>query len=352
MPLDPRHHRLDDLLRRPLAPRDPIELGTTDHTTSGDAWGFPEPFHRGRQSIEQPLILRIRADGNDVVPESGIWRPSHVTRHARCPITELQVVEDRFIAPDRTAVCAVWLRNPTDQNIRVAVQTRWNVPDGEWQRYWSRHSSPAGDDLEGHLAGGARRLFTFTWNIAETDRDARRNTFDWGSRESPVHDLLHDHTVATQADPPRFESDNPWLNRLFAHRIYRKSRELNQPEPPSNPHRPQDDFTDGDYERPSQQAAAWERWIVDILAGIRPDNHVLVLDPLRESEGLRTWCLDNLRTHDHRICIAWDDPAIPEDAFHDGRRGFDVWIDGRHRHHAERPESVCIPWDIPNQDEF
>lgn len=350
MPLEPRDHRLDDLLRRTLDPDDPIARGPNEHTRSGNQWGFPEPFQRDRQLVKNPLIVEIRVDGEPVTPQAGIWRPSHVSRNARCPHTELQIVEDRFIAADRCAVCAFWLRNPTDQNIAIAIKARWSFPNGPTGNQYTIRVGPAGDDLVGHLAGGARRLFTFAWALAPEEGEALHIARRWSGSENPVHDLLQREGIRGLERLPRFECDDPWLTRLFAHRLYRQAVESTPPPRPANRDNTTASFNEGQFDRPSSDAPAWEQWVVETLAGIRQSPEGLVLEPLADAAGLDRWCLDNIAMGEHNICIAWDNPAVPEDAYHDGRRGFDVWIDGRHRHHAERPAPTVIPW--PGRDDI
>ncbi|MFY7951845.1 MAG: hypothetical protein ACOVT5_05005 [Armatimonadaceae bacterium] len=349
MLLDPRDHRLDDLLRHPLDAQDTIAHGPWHQTCSGNLWGFPETFLRAPDAFQSPLRVEIRADGEPVAPQAGIWRPSHVSRNARCAQSELQVVEDRFIAPDLCAVCAFWLRNPTDQNIAVEIKARWSFPNHNSGDRHHVRIAPAGDDLFGHLAGGARRLFTFAWSVAPSENEAVHHCRKWCASDNPVHDLLQAHGAQGPDSHPRFECDDPWLTRLVAHRLYRQSVETSPPPSPPNRDNIVASFTNGHFDRPSPGAPAWERWVAEILAGIEYTPEALVLRPLADAAGLDRWCLDNWTAGPHRICIAWDNPAIPEDAYHDGRRGFDVWIDGRHFHHADRPGPATIPWPQRNE---
>lgn len=343
MPLDPRNHRLDDLLRRPLQADDPIEHGPHIKTISGSQWGFPEAIQIGDSRHDCPLHLEIRADGQLVPPAEGIWRPSHCTRMARCNETGLQIVEDRFGTHDNAVVCALWIRNPTDLDVALSIQrvARGTVDSRTGH---SIRSGPPQDDLVGHLGGRARKLFVFAIAWAQVEEHAWSTAHRWSTTDNPVQHHVDNWEKQLGNQIPRFESDNPWLDRIWAHRLHRRRQESQPPATPDHVEQVQSDFVLGDYDRPSPDALAWERWIVDSLAGLSANEEAIEISPCPDAAGLRCWCVENIHLEGHRIDAAWDDPTVAEDAFHDGRRGFDVWIDGRHRFHSETPTRARLRW--------
>ncbi len=70
--------------------------------------------------------------------------------------------------------------------------------------------------------------------------------------------------------------------------------------------------------------------IPDLLGLIPRDDAVLAIDPLVPSDRLSYFILDGQRYHDHDVTIVWDAarPGLP-DRFGDGRKGLDVYIDGK-----------------------
>jgi hypothetical protein len=78
--------------------------------------------------------------------------------------------------------------------------------------------------------------------------------------------------------------------------------------------------------------STWLDILIPELIGVFPrhDDDVLEVDPLLPENALTHFLLDGLRYHGHDVTIAWDvpGPASP-DQYADGRKGLDVYIDGR-----------------------
>jgi hypothetical protein len=70
--------------------------------------------------------------------------------------------------------------------------------------------------------------------------------------------------------------------------------------------------------------------IPEILGLVPRDDEVLEIDPLLPDGALEYFILDGQRYHGHDVSIVWDGsgPAGP-DRFGDGRKGLDVYVDGK-----------------------
>ena len=70
---------------------------------------------------------------------------------------------------------------------------------------------------------------------------------------------------------------------------------------------------------------------------------MLEVDPLLPDDALSDFLLDGLRYHGHDITVVWDAPT-PGSADHyaDGRKGLDVYIDGRLATSAPRLSRLTI----------
>ena len=77
--------------------------------------------------------------------------------------------------------------------------------------------------------------------------------------------------------------------------------------------------------------STWLDVLIPELIGVVPRNDdVLEVDPLLPEDTFRFFLLDGLRYHGHDVTVAWDAP-IPgsPDRYGDGRKGLDVYVDGR-----------------------
>ena len=77
--------------------------------------------------------------------------------------------------------------------------------------------------------------------------------------------------------------------------------------------------------------STWLDILIPELIGVIPrDDDVLEVDPLLPEDALSYFLLDGLRYHGHDVTVVWDAP-IPgsADQYGDGRKGLDVYLDGR-----------------------
>ncbi len=128
-------------------------------------------------------------------------------------------------------------------------------------------------------------------------------------------------------------------------------------------------FEDGDFARPHTgefyrgDTAAWltpERdylhstWadlVITALVGLTPrDDDTLEIHPLLPGSSEGGWshfCLDDVPYHGRLLTLVWDDPAQLEDAYHDGDKGFTVYVDGRRFHHQTDLSPFALPLPDP-----
>jgi hypothetical protein len=77
--------------------------------------------------------------------------------------------------------------------------------------------------------------------------------------------------------------------------------------------------------------STWLDILIPELIGVVPrEDDILEVDPLLPEDALIHFLLDGLRYHGHDITVVWDAPAPGSpDRYGDGRRGLDVYVDGR-----------------------
>ncbi len=77
--------------------------------------------------------------------------------------------------------------------------------------------------------------------------------------------------------------------------------------------------------------STWLDILIPELLGLLPrEDDVLEIDPLLPSGSLDFFILDGQRYHGHDVSIVWDAPATSSpDRFGDGRKGLDVYVDGK-----------------------
>ncbi len=77
--------------------------------------------------------------------------------------------------------------------------------------------------------------------------------------------------------------------------------------------------------------STWLDILIPELIGIVPrDDEILEVDPLLPEDALSHFLLDGLRYHGHDVAVAWDAPTPGSpDRYGDGRKGLDVYVDGR-----------------------
>jgi len=77
--------------------------------------------------------------------------------------------------------------------------------------------------------------------------------------------------------------------------------------------------------------STWLDILIPELLGLVPrDDEILEVDPLLPERALDHFILDGVRYHGHDVTIVWDAP-LPNspDQYADGRKGLDVYVDGR-----------------------
>jgi hypothetical protein len=77
--------------------------------------------------------------------------------------------------------------------------------------------------------------------------------------------------------------------------------------------------------------STWLDILIPELIGVVPrDDDILEVDPLIPEKALHHFLLDGLRYHGHDVTVAWDAPTPGSpDRYGDGRKGLDLYIDGR-----------------------
>ncbi len=87
-------------------------------------------------------------------------------------------------------------------------------------------------------------------------------------------------------------------------------------------------------------------WIDILITGVvglvpRPDN-TLEIDPLIPAGKLEHFLLDGLNYRGHDVTVVWDDPQGKKDHYGDGRRGLDVYIDGKLAKSSPKLERLTV----------
>ncbi len=77
--------------------------------------------------------------------------------------------------------------------------------------------------------------------------------------------------------------------------------------------------------------STWLDILIPELIGVVPrDDDVFEVDPLLPDDALSFFLLDGLRYHGHEVTVVWDAPTTgAPDRYGDGRKGLDVYLDGR-----------------------
>ena len=118
-------------------------------------------------------------------------------------------------------------------------------------------------------------------------------------------------------------------------------------------------FEDGDFSRPATTnaenqkdtfaGAAWNDLLLTGVIGIvpRPDDiwEMRPQIPPLQNGGWAYFCLENLMYRNRLVTIVWDDPAHPEDAFHDGDKGLTLYVNAKRVYHQNdlAPFTVDLP---------
>ena len=389
--LDPRHYRMDDLLRRPYSAATP--LGCAGEVVWADApqsWGFRSGVHLGtRKSPEGtgPFTLTLSVDGEPIEPGDALYRPSHITLHGRHPGSGLQVTEDKFITDDDVIVSVISLRNPGDVTVGVELDYTWGIVSGATEiagrSAWVRREAPPGDDLVQSLTSGARCTLVFAVAVAPSRDEALYRAAYWRDRENPVHAQATAYQNWFEENAPRFDCSDPWLTSLWYHRwvtvrrlrgesavsegAIRVLTEVEDRAFQAAAEYAKSQFEHGDFLMPREtdttavfrhgenREPALCRFIRENLLGLSvsvqdDDEATLIVAPrvpLPAEGGWSHFCLENYPCQGHLLTVVWDDPADPSfDAYQDGDMGLTIYAEGRRLHHQNDlyPFSVTLPF--------
>ncbi|MES2460623.1 MAG: hypothetical protein V4671_08555 [Armatimonadota bacterium] len=389
--LDPRHFRMDDLLRRPYNVLTPLGCaGETLWAEAPQGWGFRSGVHLGNRKSPEgtgPFTLTIAVDGEAIEPGDALYRPSHVTLNGRHDESGLQVTEDKFISDDDVIVSVLSFRNPGDQTVSVELDYSWGIASGAVEilgkPVWIRREPPPGDDLVQSLPSGARRMLVFAVAVAPSREEALYRAAYWRDRENAVYAQATAYQNWFDENAPRFDCSDPWLTKLWYHRwasLRRLRGETDEEEEAvralADPSRggafqaaaayARAQFEQGDFSLPREAKAntasrhlsrpepALCRFIEESLLGLsvtgEDDDASLTVSPRvppPQKGGWSHFCLENYLCRGRLLTMVWDDPADPSfDAYQDGDMGLTLYSDGRRFYHQDdlNPFSVALPF--------
>ena len=385
--LDPRHYRMDDLLRCPYSAATPFSCaGEIVWADAPQGWGFRGGVHIGQKTSPEgigPFTLTLSVEGEPIEPGDALYRPSHVTLNGRHEDSGLQVTEDKFITDDDVIVSVISLRNPSDVTVAVELDYSWGIGSGAAEiagnAVWIRREAPAGDDLIQSLSSGARRTLVFAAAVAPSREEAFYRSAYWRDRENPAYAQATAYQNWFTENAPRFDCSDPWLTTLWYQQwaaVRRLRGETDEAEKEiqgllssradgvfqavteyAKAQCSGGDFTlprDPDTRAPVRYSGttqpAFCRLIQEQLLGVavRDDETLVVAPtlPLPEEGGWAHFCLENFSYQGRLFTIVWDDPRDPSvDVYQDGDMGLTVYADGRRIYHQENlnPFSVELP---------
>lgn len=88
--------------------------------------------------------------------------------------------------------------------------------------------------------------------------------------------------------------------------------------------------------------STWIDVLITGIVGLVPRNdETLEIDPLVPGK-LSRFLLDGQSYHGHDITVVWDDPVSDKDFYGDGRRGLDVYVDGKRLASSAKLERVVV----------
>jgi hypothetical protein len=227
--LDPRHYRLDDILRRPYTPTTPFGAsGDCLWATSPQGWGFRNGVHWVHRTYPEgmsPFTLRLRVDGEFIEPADALYRPSHVTLNGVGAESGVQITEDKFITRDDVVVSVLSLRNPGESVADVEIDLQWGIPSGfnELRRgiaVYVHREGPPGDDLRLRVPPGYRLTLVFAVAFAPTREEAERRAARWRHETNPVRTQVDAYQKWFDQNIPRFDCSDIWLTKMWYHRWY------------------------------------------------------------------------------------------------------------------------------------
>lgn len=354
--LEPRNYRLDDLLRRPIAPEIPFGSGGGDLLVGGSSgWGFDGAATFRGVAIPSPLSLSVWVEGSPVFPADGVYRPSHVTINARETETGLQISEDKFVSEDDVLVSVLSLRNPGEWSIETNIRVQWGIARGEHtdadgNLFFVTRFAPNTQDRRFTLAAGGRTRLVFTLALAADDRyaqapgdTARRRAESFARDLSAV--VSHAESFQRWADKnmPRFDCPDAWCLRAWYHACHLRRKYPQREVPPPGEARvtlaeftatARTHFADGKYDAPSDEPATYLPDVfVRRVIGLTRDAETLTLDPAPDLFAWSSFCVENYEFEGHRLTLVWDSPDSPDDAYDDGDKGFTLYSGNTVLHH-------------------
>ena len=374
--LAPRDHRLDDLLRRPLSLTDAPGSGGGDlFVDAASGWGFGGTATFRGAVIPSPLSLSVWVEGSPVFSESGVYRPSHITRNAVDGETGLQISEDTFVAPDDVLVCVLSLRNPGEWSVDVETRVRWGIERGEHadtngSGFHVSRFAPNVRDRQFTLPAGGRTRLIFALSLAPDDRfatapgdTARRRAEAYSRDAAPVVAHTDAFDRWAQKHTPRFDCPDPWAMRAWYGDCYLRRKYPRREMPPVGDaplmladfvRMTRRRFTENNFDAPSDNAAPF---LPDVFAarvlGLCVSSDTLTLRPAPDLTAWESFAVGNYEHAAHRFAFVWDAPSTPGDAYHDGDKGFTVYHGDAvlHRQPDLSPVSITLSPTAPFEDE-
>ncbi len=324
MLLDPRNHNPNTLLRGSGHTNQFCGIYKTIPVSTQLDWGI--------RAWDKPLLdVSITADGIAVPIGDRIWRPSHVTRNGFEPDSGIQLTEQTFVDGRGIAICALQLRNAGDYSIRINVNPHWNHSH---PNHPVRISNPPGDDLDQVLPRDCRidYVFACTWDPAHT-----QDVIDSPAGESdPAARQADAFTTWYGDNAPLVASTNPWLDFAWAFGHYLRWAA------PDSGHQNvpfasvEDLFVDGAYGIPKNITPQTPNDILAATFGVTSDASGMSINPITTTLPAAL-CVSDILIGQNRYSFVWDSPAVPDDHFDDGDKGFTVYHGSRRIHHSDTP---------------
>jgi hypothetical protein len=324
MLLDPRNHNPNTLLRGSGHTNQFCGIYKTIPVSTQSDWGI--------RAWDKPLLdVSITADGIQVPIGDRIWRPSHVTRNGFEPDSGIQLTEQTFVDGRGIAICALQLRNAGDYSIRINVNPHWNHSH---PNHPVRISNPPGDDLDQVLPRDCRidYVFACTWDPAHT-----QDVIDSPAGESdPAARQADAFTTWYGDNAPLVASTNPWLDFAWAFGHYLRWAA------PDSGHQNvpfasvEDLFVDGAYGIPKNITPQTPNDILAATFGVTSDASGMSINPITTTLPAAL-CVSDILIGQNRYSFVWDSPAVPDDHFDDGDKGFTVYHGSRRIHHSDTP---------------
>jgi hypothetical protein len=324
MLLDPRNHNPNTLLRGSGHTNQFCGIYKTIPVSTQSDWGI--------RAWDKPLLdVSITADGIQVPIGDRIWRPSHVTRNGFEPDSGIQLTEQTFVDGRGIAICALHLRNAGDYSIRINVNPHWNHSH---PNHPVRISNPPGDDLDQVLPRDCRidYVFACTWDPAHT-----QDVIDSPAGESdPAARQADAFTTWYGDNAPLVASTNPWLDFAWAFGHYLRWAA------PDSGHQNvpfasvEDLFVDGAYGIPKNITPQTPNDILAATFGVTSDASGMSINPITTTLPAAL-CVSDILIGQNRYSFVWDSPAVPDDHFDDGDKGFTVYHGSRRIHHSDTP---------------